>query len=735
MNKVILKIGGMSCSACSTHIEKYLNKQEGIRNAVVNLVMAQAMVEYDDSLKVEDIERFINESGYESLGVYDEKEELKENKHSKNLLIVLGILAILLMYISMSHMIGLPVIPFLHMINHPVRYAVSLFILTIPFLVYGFDILKNGFKNLKNKAPNMDSLVMLGVTVSFLYSTFGMIMVILGFHENVENLYFESVAIILLFIKIGRYIDSKSKEKTKAAIQELVQITPKTAVIKIDDMEKEVTIDEVKKGDILVCRPGMKIAVDGMITHGEGHFDEAFITGESIPKKKKKEDSVVAGSINLDGYIEYEAVKIGRDSTISEIVRLVVEATNTKAPIARLADKVSTYFVPSILIIAFITFISYFLIGHSFQEAILSFVTVLVVACPCALGLATPLAIVVSMGRSAHEGILIKTSSILENASKIDTIVFDKTGTLTYGNLKVANIYNFSKHTDYELLGIVASIESKSKHPISKAFLDYTAIRKIKLQPVENFINISGIGLSAIVNGRDYYVGNHKLFKELNIKNDYEEIEEKLSSLGNSIVYVIEDDVVVGLIGVNDIVREEAKDTITKLYSMNKEIMMLTGDNEKTAKMVADSIGIKTVKADVLPKEKTAIIKKLLDNGKNVMMVGDGINDAPSLATATIGVSVNSGTDIAADSSDVILMNDNLERIVSFISISKKTLRIIKENLFWAFFYNILMIPLAIGVLKPIGISMNPMIAGFFMTISSLTVVLNSLRLRGKTRR
>ena len=725
MKKVILKIEGMSCSACQNRVEKYLNKQEGV-NASVNLVMAQALIEYDEvKVTIDDLERFVKESGYKSLGVYqEEKEEKKDN--TKYYLIILAFVIILLMYVSMSHMIGLPVIPFLHMLKHPINYGIALLILTIPFIIFGFDIIKSGIIKLIHKSPNMDSLVTIGVLASFTYSLVNLILIILGNKMLVEYLYFESSAMIIFFIKLGRFIDKNSKEKTKEAIKELVQITPQSALIKTKNGEKEVTIDEVKKGDILICKPGMKIAVDGVIINGETHLDEAFITGESLSKKKTKDDKVIAGSINIDGYIEYKAERIGPDSTISEIVRLVVEASNTKAPIQRLADKVSGYFVPGIIIISLLTLIIYMILGNPLNEAIISFVTVLVVACPCALGLATPLAVVVSVGRSAKEGILIKTSETLENAHKVDTIIFDKTGTLTYGNLKIFKINNYSKYQDKEILVLISSLEKNSTHPISNAFKDYFD-SKIK---VEKFKNIEGIGLYGIINKKEIYVGNNKLFKKLNINNNHSKDEQELIENGNSIIYVIENKKVIALIGVKDIIRDNASNTIKELKSLNKEIIMLSGDNEVTAKIIANELGIDNVIANVLPKEKEKVIKELINENKNVMMVGDGINDAPSLATANIGLSINGGTDIAGDSADVILMQDDLSKIVTLLNISKKTVRIIKENLFWAFIYNILMIPIAIGLLKPLGISITPMIASISMTISSLCVVFNSLRLR-----
>lgn len=725
MKKVILKIDGMSCSACSNRVEKYLNKQDGV-SASVNLVMAQALIEYDENkVSLKDLDRFVEESGYKSLGVYDEKTQEKQD-NSKIQLIVFGILILILMYVSMSHMIHLPVIPFLHMINYPINYGIALLLLTLPFVIFGFDIIKSGITKLFHGSPNMDSLVSIGVLASLIYSLFNLIMIIMGNNEFVEQLYFEGSAMIIYFIKLGRFIDKKSKEKTKEAIKELVQITPQSALIKTETGEKEVTIDTVNVDDVLICKPGMKVAVDGIITKGETHLNEAFITGESIPSKKSVNDNVIAGSINIDGYIEYKAKRIGPNSTISEIVRLVVEATNTKVPIQRLADIVAGYFVPSIMIIALLTLVVYLLIGKSFNESIISFVTVLVVACPCALGLATPLAVVVSEGKSAKEGILIKSSETLENAHKVDTIVFDKTGTLTYGNLRISKIFNYSNYHNDQLLNIVSAIENKSSHPIALAFKDYYDSNIV----VRDFKNIAGFGLKATIDNKEIYLGNSKLFNELNIKNDHKQDEDTLLNEGNSIIYVVEDNLIIGLIGVKDIIRDNALKTVEALKHMHKEIIMLSGDNEKTAKIVASQIGIEKVIANVLPSQKEKVLKELMKNGHNVMMVGDGVNDAPSLASANIGVSINGGTDIAADSADVILMQDDLLKIVSLLNISKKTISIIKQNLFWAFIYNILMIPLAMGLFKSFGISISPMFASMAMTISSLTVVLNSLRLR-----
>ncbi len=731
MKKIILAIDGMTCSACSNGLEKYLNKQEGIINATVNLVMANATVEYDETLLNQlQIEKFIEQAGFKSLGEFKEIKFEKKSKKEKIKFIIFTILAILLMYISMGHMIHLPTLQIINPHTNGTNYVISLLLLTIAFMVYGFDILKNGYKNLIHKTPNMDTLVGIGVISSFLYSLYGMYMIIKGNHSYTMNLYFESAAIVIYFIKLGRYIDGISKDKTKEAISKLVEITPETAVIKIDGVEKEVTLDEIQKGDTVISKPGEKIAVDGEIILGKAHMDESFITGESKPVSKEVGNKVIAGSMNYDGYIEYKAEKIGKESTISEIVKLVVEASNTKAPIAKIADKVSGYFVPTVIIIAIITFIVYLFIGNDFNVALSTFVTILVVACPCSLGLATPLAIVVSEGLCASNGILVKKSEILENAQKINAIVFDKTGTLTYGKLKIAEILNYSEIENTQLLQLVGSIESKSTHPIGKAFTDYMEENKIPILELEEFENVSGYGIIGKVKSEKIIIGNSKILEKYEIENKYLKDEKSLAQKGNSIVYVVKNNEIIALIGVNDIVREEAKNVIEILNKNKIQTIMLTGDNKETAEKIAKNIGITDVISNVLPSEKANVIKKLKSENKFVMMCGDGINDSPALANSDIGVSVNSGTDIAMDSSDVILMRNDLNSIINLINISKKTTINIKQNLFWAFFYNCLMIPIAIGLLKPIGISINPMIASIAMVFSSITVILNASRLR-----
>lgn len=715
MKKVVLNIEGMTCSACSNGLEKYLNKQEGVISASVNLVMATALIEYEDNLSIKDLNRFVKEAGFKSLG--EKKEEKKSNELTK--LIIFSILGIILMYISMGQMINLPTPKILNMMESPRVYAITLMILSLLFIFYGFDIIKNGIKNIVHKMPNMDSLVGVGVIVNFVYSLWNTIQVFMGNTSLVHHLYFESSAIIILFVKIGRYIDKKNKDKAVDTIKNLVTITPKNGTILKDGKELQVTINEIQKGDTIISKPGEKIAVDGTIINGKTHTDESFITGESKPVSKKVGDTVIAGSINYDGYIEYRAEKIGRDSSISNIVKMVVEATNTKAPIARIADKISGYFVPAIFIIALISFILNFIITKDINESILALVSVLVVACPCALGLATPLAMVVAIGNCSRRGILVKSSETLEAINKVDTIVFDKTGTLTTGKMSIADgVYN------EVTLKILKSLEKNSNHPLAKSI--YNNERDIF--EVQDFEEVPGLGVKGIINGKQYYAGNYKYVEKMNVENKLRDNEAIFASKGESIVYLFDEKETILIIGLADTIKKDITYTIKKLEKLDKKIIMLTGDNEKTARAIAKQIGIENIISNVNPEQKLAKIKELNKNN-NVAMVGDGINDSPSLKAAIVGISVENGTDISADSADVILLNENMNNIVKIFDLGKRTIRIIKENLFWALFYNVCMIPLATGLLP---IALNPMIASLAMTLSSLTVVLNSLRLLKK---
>lgn len=711
MKKVILNIEGMTCSACSNGLEKYLNKQKGIKNAVVNLVMATAVVEYDEEITIKDINRYVEEAGFKSLG---EKQEEKNN-HNFRKAIIFSALGIILMYISMGHMLNLPIPKLLDGMMHPKIYATTLLLLTTVFLIWGFDIIKNGIKNIFHKMPNMDSLVGIGVLVNFIYSAYNTILIFKGQTNLVHNLYFESSAIIILFVKLGRMIDQKNKSKAVDTIKNLVTITPRNGVILRDGKEITVTINDIQKGDIVICRPGEKIAVDGIITKGRTHTDEAFITGESKPVSKDVGSRVIAGSINYDGYIEYKAENIGKDSEISHIVNMVVEATNTKAPIARLADKISGYFVPTIFVIAVISFLLNLAVVRNGTQAINALVSVLVVACPCALGLATPLAMVVAIGNCTKNGILVKSSETLEASSKIDTVVFDKTGTLTQGKLAIQD-----KKISKENMKILQSLEEHSNHPLAKSICENAD----NLYSVEEFEEISGLGIKGKIKNQVYFAGNNKFIGDR--ENPYKNLEEEFSNKGESIVYLFTEKSVLGIVGLQDTIKPEMKEVINKLKQAQKQVIMLTGDNTNTANSIARELGIEKVISNVSPKEKLEKIKELNTNN-NCLMIGDGINDSPALKTASIGVSVQNGTDITQDSADIILLNENMDSVYKILTIGDKTIKIIKQNLFWALFYNIAMVPLATGLLP---ITLNPMIASLAMTLSSFTVVINSLRLK-----
>ena len=721
MKKIVLKIDGMTCSACSSGLEKYLSKQKGIKECSVNLVLGIATIIYED-IKIKDIENYVKEAGFTSLGEFRGVLDSETKKFDIVKLVILGIVIIFVMYVSMGHMFNLPSVYLLNRDN-PIILSSFMLVVALIFIWYGYDIFKSGIKNLLHKMPNMDTLVTFSVAFSFLYSLYGYINIIMGNVTYLNNLYFETSAMVIYFIKLGCFIENLSRDKTKEAIKQLVQITPQKALLKVNDDVRKVGIDEVKIDDVLVCHAGDKVAVDGLVIKGRTYVDESFITGESKPVLKEKGSKVIAGSISYDGYIEYQAKKIGRDSTISEIVKLVVNAINGKNKIQRLADKISGYFVPIILALAGLTFIMQLLLGTNFNITLTHMVTVLVVACPCAIGLAVPLVVVVSNGVCAKKGLFLRDGEVIEKAKDIDTIVFDKTGTLTYGKLNIFKIFNYSNYSDGQLLNIVANIEKNSTHPISSAF---KVNRKLE---VINFKNLDGMGIYGEIDNKKYYLGNDKILKKLKIRNKWEADYQELLESGCSIIFVVENDQVMVLIGVKDIIRKDVKEVIKKFEEQKIDVIMLTGDNEKTALVVANELGITKVKADVIPKEKALYIKQLVDDGKKVIMVGDGINDAPSLVNATIGVSVNDGTDVAMDTASVILMNNDMGNILDLISISKKSYKIIKQNLFWAFFYNMLMIPIAMGLFSDFGVNMSPMFGSIAMTISSLTVVLNSLRL------
>lgn len=714
MKKSILNIEGMTCSACSNGLEKYLSKQKGIKEANVNLVMATVMVEYENNISLKQIEKYVEEAGFKSLGESCEK---KENKNDLIKIITFSILGIILMYVSMAHMLNFKVPSLLDMHHNPKIYTAFLLSISSIFLIWAFDIIKNGIKNIYHKMPNMDSLVGIGVCVNYLFSLSNAIQIFMGNMNGLHNLYFEASSMIILFVKIGRFIDKKNKARAVDSIKNLVMVTPKFGTILENGKEVKKPINEIQKGDTLVVKPGEKIPVDGVVLKGISHTDESFITGESKPAKKTIGSKVIAGSINYDGVLEFTAEKIGKDSEISNIVNMVMEATNSKAQIERLADKISSYFVPTIFIISIISFIINYVVNKNFSEAINSLVSVLVVACPCALGLATPLAMVVSIGKCSELGILVKSSESLEKINKIDTIIFDKTGTLTKGNLQILD----GKYSENDLL-ILKSLEAKSNHPIAKSICKNIK----KPYEVSEFEEVPGMGITGIVNKKRYFAGNSKFLTKQNTQNTFLNLEEEYSKKGETIVYLFDEEKVIAIVGLADEIKPNMKNVINELYKMNKNVVMLTGDNSKVAEKIAKELQIKEVISNSTPKEKLDKVKEL-NEAKTCMMIGDGINDSPALKASSIGVSVANGTDISADSADIVLLNENMELICTLIKIGNKTVKIIKQNLFWAIFYNICMIPLATGLLK---IHLSPMIASLAMTISSLTVVLNSLRLK-----
>ena len=722
MKKITLSVDGMTCSACSVGLEKYLNKQDGIKATSVNLVLGTATIIYDENkLTPDDLDKFVSKAGFKSLGEFKGLEEINKKKKTKINLIIFTVLILIFMYISMGQMLNLPVPNILSKDENPVNYVITIFILSLAFLIYGFDIIKNGYKNAIHLTLNMDTLITLGVFSSFLYSLYNMILILNGNYDKVHDLYFESSAMVIYFIKLGRYFEGISQNKTKEAIKKLVTVTPDKAYLKENDKIKEITLDEIKKDDILVCHPGEKIAADGTIVSGEAHLDESFITGESSPLKKSLNDKVITGSINYDGYIEYKAEKFGKNSAISEIVKLVTEASSDKSKIETLADKISGYFVIIVIILATITFLLHLLTGNSFGASLNYFVTVLVVACPCSLGLATPVAIIISEGLCASHGLVIKKSSAFETANKIKAIIFDKTGTLTYGKPRISEIINYTDKPDDEILKLVSSAEIKSSHPLSTAFKNYLENHNLKPYDSSDFKNTPGKGIEATVNSQKLIIGSSSFLKENKIKIPKSKIKN------NTLIYVSINGKLSAVISISDVIRKEAKEVIEKLNSQGIQTIMLTGDNIAVAKAISSSLNIKEYYASQTPKDKAQVIQKLKEKYGYIMMCGDGINDSIALTKADIGLSLKGASDIAINCADVILIKDDLTGILNLLNVSKKTFRKIKQNLFWAFFYNSLMIPIAMGLVKDLTIS--PVIASIAMMFSSIFVVLNSLSL------
>ncbi len=711
MEKVILKIGGMTCGACSAYLQKQLNKQAGIR-ANVNIATHQAEVWYDaDTVTLSMIEKIVVKSGYKVI-------EAEEKSFLKEKLLVALLFAIPLFYLCMGPMVGLPGI------SDPVWNVTVQLLLTLPVMGVGYQFYTIGFSKLFHLSPNMDSLVAVGTLASFLYSLYGTVMVWLGNHHFSHHLYYESTAVIIALILLGRFLEHRSRGKTGDAIRSLMALSPKIATCLRDDVETVIPVEEVQVGDILIVKPGEAFPVDGVVIFGETSVNESMLTGESLPVEKTVGDTVYGGTTNQNGYVRMEATKVGDATVIAQIIRLVEDASGTKAPIARLADVISGYFVPTVILIALISSVIWAVLGKDFSFCLNIFVSVLVIACPCALGLATPTAIIVGTGKAAKAGVLFKNATALEAAHKIDTVVFDKTGTLTLGEPVVTDVFA-EKLSEEALLKNVAALEAYSEHPLGKAIIQKWGEKA--LPEVANFQSVTGFGIMGTVDGKEVKIGNAHFIGVSDLT-----VADRLSSEGKTTLFVSVDGNYAGLIAVADRVKETSKKAVKALNELGIETVMLTGDNQKTATAIAKECGIRQVIAQVRPDGKMEQIEGLKKEGKTVAMVGDGINDAPALTAAHIGIALGNGTDIAMDSADVILVKGNPEDVAEAILLSRATMKTIRQNLFWAFCYNTLGIPLAAGVLAPFGILMNPMIGALAMSLSSISVVSNSLRLGRK---
>lgn len=751
-NKVDFKIGGMTCASCAKAIERAVNKLDGIEDINVNVATERATINYDISkLKLTQIRNTIEKAGYKVLEKSESKNEnldedkLIKEKEMKTLftkfLVAVGF-SIPLLYIAMGPMVPSPIGPWpvpniINPTTNSLNYALIQLILVIPVMIAGNKFYKNGFKAIINKSPNMDSLVAIGTLAAFVYSlytTFQMANAnMVSSHEH-HQLYYESAGIIIALILLGKYLESRSKGKTSEAIKKLMGLQPKVAIVIKNKKEIEIPIEEVEVGDLIVVKPGSKIPVDGIVIEGHTSVDESMLTGESMPVEKNIGDKVTGASINKNGSIKFKAEKVGLDTALSQIIRLVEDAQGKKAPIAKLADTVSGYFVPTVITIAIVTALLWFTIGGQGVEfALTIFISVLVIACPCALGLATPTAIMVGTGKGAENGILIKGGEALELAHKIDTIIFDKTGTITEGKPKVTDIV-VSKSIDKDyLLKIAASAEKGSEHPLGEAIVRFGEEKNIDFMKVEKFRAIPGYGIEVSIDNKNVLLGNKKLMDDRKISlGNLSKTSDELASQGKTPMYIALENELGGIIAVADVVKSSSKKAIDKLHSMGIKVAMVTGDNKKTANAIAKEVGIDIVLAEVLPQDKSNEVKKLQNQGRFVAMVGDGINDAPALAQADIGIAIGSGTDVAMESADIVLMRSDLMDVPTSIKLSKETIKNIKQNLFWAFAYNTVGIPVAAGVLYIFGGPLlNPMIAAAAMSLSSVSVIGNALRLKG----
>ena len=747
--KLELKIDGISCQACVAKIERKLSRTDGVEKALVNISNNMADIEYDEKeIKASEIMKIIEKLGYTPKrreDLKDKEEAIRAEKKLKSELTkskIAIVLSLILMYISMSHMFGLPVPHIIYPVDHIFNYVAIQFIIAVTVMIIGKRFYKVGFRQLFMLSPNMDSLVAVGTSSAFIYSLYISYKI---FADNnihlMHSLYYESAAMIIAFVMLGKYLETLSKGKASAAIKKLVNFQAKKANIIRNGEIVEIDINEVSKGDIVFIKPGEKIPVDGTIIEGHSTIDEAMITGESIPVEKLENDKVYSGSINKDGALKVVVNATEGETLISKIAKLVEDAQMTKAPIARLADKVSLIFVPTVIFIAiFAALLWWFLIKYNvvsvsqnhFEFVLTIFISILIIACPCSLGLATPTAIMVGTGKGAELGILIKSGEALEKLNEIDTIVFDKTGTLTEGTPKVIDIVSIGNVLSKdEILKIAASMEVNSEHPLGKAVYDEAKEKNVELYEVKKFLSISGRGVIGEIEEKKYLLGNKKLLLDNGISNLHEEEIHRYELEGKTTILLADEEKLIAFITLADVVRNESIKLIEKLKKENIKTYMLTGDNERTAKVIAKKLGIDDVIAEVSPEDKYKKVKDLQEQGRKVVMVGDGVNDSPALAQADVGMAIGSGTDIAIESADIVLMSKDIETILTAIRLSKATIKNIKENLFWAFFYNSCGIPIAGGLLYLFtGHLLNPMLAGLAMGLSSVSVVTNALRLK-----
>ena len=732
------QVSGMTCAACSARVEKVSGNISGVKKAEVNLLAGTMTVEADSEGVAEEIIKAVQKAGYGASVAGENQQYAKHNDTTLNQMKVriiasFGFLAVL-MYFTMGHMIGFPMPVWYHGAENALVAALLQFLLTLPVVYLNRSYYERGFKALWNRAPNMDSLIAVGSMASLVYGILALFRMAYGIGNAQwdvvklysENLYFESAAMILTLITLGKFLETRAKGKTSDALRQLMDLSPKTAVIRKDGQEIAVPIDQVKTGDVVLVRSGSSIPVDGIVVSGRAAVDQSALTGESIPVEKAEGDTVVAATINTEGYLELRADKVGADTTLSQIIRLVEEAGGSKAPIARLADKIAGIFVPVVMIISAVTLMVWMIAGQTVEFALTSGIAVLVISCPCALGLATPVAIMVGTGRGARMGVLFKSAEALENLHRVNTIVLDKTGTLTVGKPAVTDVLCGDVPQE-RLLSVAAALEVKSEHPFAKAILNYTA--DMAVSEAENFTVFPGMGVAAEICGVCYYGGNRRLMQEFGISvPEYRELAEQ----GKTPLYFgAETKEYLGAIVAADVLKPDAVEAVKAMKKMHLDVVMLTGDNERTAKAIASAVGIDHVISDVLPGDKAGVVKRLQTEGKRVLMVGDGINDAPALVTADVGMAISAGTDIAIEAADIVLMNQSLTGICDAVSLSKATIRNIRQNLFWAFFYNCLGIPIAAGVLYPaFAIQLSPMLGAAFMSLSSVFVVTNALRLR-----